>query len=469
MNQFDAMNEEENAMLRTGYRTPTSPISPATPLTKTGLSVLPPEEPIRQGSLTDFSTAMRAVSRAVYKDRQKKEGSIMKKQFDPSKVSGSIFSQIMGAVEAARGEGLSKMYGSAVDAAKFDLTQKEQAQKDAIDQESKKYDIIKQKAELGIDSVYIPEGSPASRNNNPGNLTFVGQSGAVQGEPKYSQGKIVGYWAKFNTPEEGFRALIDQVQLDQSRGLTLEQFVNKYAPPTENNTNLYVQQMSSWLGVPPNMPIRDIDATQLAEAVAKKESSTQMVSAKNMGINESNEALAQQFKQGTITASQIPAARRGDVLALAAKMGQQVSPEQKATMMSNVALVDKILENDQYKSISGMMQTGIIPFTKGKQAAKNYEQLKGIVALDKRQLLKGQGAISDFEFKVLGDAASSITRWSSEEDFKTALQEIRGVFTTAAGLAAKVRVSKNGQAKEGFLTREEITDAISQGFAVKYL
>jgi len=48
--------------------------------------------------------------------------------------------------------------------------------------------------------------------------------------------------------EDGFQALIYQVQLDQSRGLTLAQFVNKYAPPTENDTNLYVQQMSQWLG-----------------------------------------------------------------------------------------------------------------------------------------------------------------------------------------------------------------------------
>ncbi len=460
LNQFDAMNDEENAMLRSGYRAPTSPVPSAMPLTQTGLSVLPSEQPQQQGSLTDFSAAMRAVSKAVYKDRQGKEGKVLKGQFDPSRVSGSIFKQIMSSVEAARGEGVSKMYGSAVDAAKFDLQQKEEQRQASVAQENKKFDVIKQKVELGIDSIYIPSGTLADRNNNPGNLRYVGQAGATQGE---------GGFARFNSPEDGFQALINQVQLDQSRGLTLQQFVNKYAPPSENNTSLYVQQISQWLGVDPNIQISAIDPQLLAENIAKKECGAQFVKASSSSTASGDEALAQQYKQGSITAAQIPAARRGAVLAIANGMVKQVSPEQKTIMMDNVALVDKLLNDEQYENISGKMQTGLIPFTEGKQTAKNYNQLKGMLALDKRQMLKGQGQISDFEFKVLGDAASNLTRWSSEEDFKSALQNIKGAFMTAAGLPAEVRVSKGGQMKVGPLTREEITDAIAQGFTVEYL
>ncbi len=410
-----------------------------------------------KGSLTDFATVMRAISENVYDYRQKKEGKILAGQFDPTKVSGSIFSQIMGAVEARRGKGVSKMYQGAVEAAKFDIQQKEEERQFNIEQENKKFDVIKQKTELGIDSVYIPTGTLADKNNNPGNLKFVGQAGAAMGE---------GGFAKFNTPEDGWQALQNQIRLDQSRGLTLAQFVTKYAPPTENDTNLYIQQMSQWLGVDPNVALSALDYEQVAEMVARKESGTQLV---RTTAGADIEAMAKKYKSGELTADKIPAAKRGEVLAAAEKLGQQVSPEQKSVMMSNVQIVDKILEGEQYENISGMMQTGVIPFTAGKQTAKLYNQLVGITKLDKRQMLKGQGQISDFEFKVLGDAANALTRLSSEEDFKKNLLKIKGVFMTAAGEATQVKVFKGGQSKTGLLTRDEITDAISQGYIVEYI
>lgn len=428
----------------------------------TGTSTLPSTENQQQGSLTDFSNVMRAVSKSVYQDRQGKEGKVAAGQFDPTKVSGSIFKQIMNSVESNRGNDISKVYGSAVDAAKFDLQQKEQARQDAVAQENKKFDIIKQKTELGIDSVYIPSGSLADRNNNPGNLRFVGQTGATMGE---------GGFAKFASAEDGFQALINQVQLDQSRGLTLQQFIAKYAPPTENDTSLYVTQMAQWLGVDPSMKLSDIDTQKLAENIAKKESGTQMVTASSS--TDADTALAKQFKSGTITATQIPAAKRGKVLDIAMKLGQEVSPENKTVMMSNVQIVDEILADDNYEAISGGSQifgTGNIPFMKGRQTGALYNQLKGIVALDKRQMLKGQGAISDFEFKVLNDAASALTRLSSEEDFRRELIKIRGAFSTAAGNTTKVRVTNaSGYDFTGELGRDAITDAISQGFKIEYV
>jgi predicted ATPase len=409
----------------------------------------------KQGSLLDFQKVMRVVSESVYKDRQKKEGKVLKGQFDPSKVSGSIFSQIMGAVESRRGKSASDIYGGAVEAAKFDIEQKEKERQFNVEQENNKFELIKQKTELGIDSVYIPTGTIADRLNNPGNLKFVGQAGATQGE---------GGFAKFNTPEDGWQALQNQIRLDQSRGLTLAQFVEKYAPSTENDTNLYIQQISQWIGVDPNVSLASLDYELVAEQVAKKESGTQLVKASSVGGG--TEAMAKKVKSGEMTISQVPAAKRGDVLAAVETLGQQVSPEQKSVMMNNVSTVNKILEN--YESISGPIQTGLIPFTEGKKTSKLYDQLKGIVALDKRQMLKGQGQISDFEFKVLGDAASNITRLSSEADFRQALIDIKGAFTTAAGEKAQVMVSKGGQSKSGMLTRDEITDAIAQGFIVKY-
>lgn len=107
--------------------------------------------------------------------------------------------------------------------------------------------------------------SYAQKNNNPGNLKFVGQIGATQG---------LGGFAKFPTPEAGIQALASQVKLDASRGHTLASFINKYAPPSENDTKLYIKQLSQWLGVSPETKISSIDNKELVKALAKKESSS---------------------------------------------------------------------------------------------------------------------------------------------------------------------------------------------------
>ena len=117
-------------------------------------------------------------------------------------------------------------------------------------------------------SVTIPQTSRlAFVNNNPGNLRFAGQPGAVQGE---------GGFAKFADPKAGLLALQRQIQLDSSRGLTLEKFINKYAPPTENNTSQYISQATANLGVSKDTPISKISTAELAKFIALKESSTKI-------------------------------------------------------------------------------------------------------------------------------------------------------------------------------------------------
>jgi len=105
----------------------------------------------------------------------------------------------------------------------------------------------------------------AKVNNNMGNLRYVGQKGATQGE---------GGFARFNTPQEGYTALKNQIKLDSSRGHTLSSFINKYAPPIENDTNTYISQITKRLGVNENTKLSDIDLEKLAREMARKESST---------------------------------------------------------------------------------------------------------------------------------------------------------------------------------------------------
>lgn len=86
-------------------------------------------------------------------------------------------------------------------------------------------------------------GSRAERNNNPGNLEFRGQAGAV---PEDGSGRF----AKFGSTAEGVSALAKQLGRYGDRGLnTLRKIINKYAPSSENNTQAYIDALSKRLGV----------------------------------------------------------------------------------------------------------------------------------------------------------------------------------------------------------------------------
>lgn len=109
-------------------------------------------------------------------------------------------------------------------------------------------------------------------HNNPGNLKFAGQDGAVQGEPAEDG----GHWAAFETPEEGVAALARQVELDAGRGKTVREFISKYAPPGSNDTEQYIAQAAQQLGADPNEKLSDIDRNKVLTFMAQKESSTEL-------------------------------------------------------------------------------------------------------------------------------------------------------------------------------------------------
>jgi len=85
------------------------------------------------------------------------------------------------------------------------------------------------------------------RNNNPGNLRFAGQEGATPGE---------GGFARFESREAGLNAMRRQIELDtQKRGMNLNDFINKYAPPSENKTQNYVDFVANRAGLDPRSTV----------------------------------------------------------------------------------------------------------------------------------------------------------------------------------------------------------------------
>jgi hypothetical protein len=115
----------------------------------------------------------------------------------------------------------------------------------------------------------IPQGSHLSYvNNNPGNLRFAGQAGAIPGKSGFAQ---------FPSPELGFIALQNQIQLDQHRGLTLQQFLGKYAPPSENDTAKYIANVSKSLGLAPAQKISAVPVGAIASIIAQYESGSRLI------------------------------------------------------------------------------------------------------------------------------------------------------------------------------------------------
>lgn len=85
------------------------------------------------------------------------------------------------------------------------------------------------------------------RNNNPGNIRL--SRVLWQGEVRPSQDRS---FCKFRSMAYGYRALIKLLQnYRKVNGCrTMADFINRWAPPVENNTSGYIQRVCKDLQVP---------------------------------------------------------------------------------------------------------------------------------------------------------------------------------------------------------------------------
>lgn len=103
----------------------------------------------------------------------------------------------------------------------------------------------------------------AQRNNNPGNLRFAGQ--------KEATGKDDKDFAVYPDAPAGFRGLHAQIALDERRGLTVAEFIAKYAPPNENDTSNYLEFVCEQLCIIPSTPLENVSKYAIAGVIAKME------------------------------------------------------------------------------------------------------------------------------------------------------------------------------------------------------
>jgi len=183
------------------------------------------------------------------------------------------------------------------------------------------------------------------------------------------------------------------------------------------------------------------------------------------GSELSDESLMQFMTNPSLLNNLSPSKRSEVILAMTGK-GLKV-PNANSDALQAYQLADELYNLDT-DNITGAGQ--FIPSLTSAATLNKYEQLKAVLSLENRAKLKGSGAVSDFEARVLESASSALGRNLSNEEFRKELSKVRGVLGTAAGLSVPVLVvSPDGkEEKEGVLDREGINSAIAQGFSVEY-
>ena len=94
------------------------------------------------------------------------------------------------------------------------------------------------------------------RNCNPGNLDF--EPWQVQFGAKLETVKTgVARFAAFPDAPSGFAALVHLCGFPKYKGKSLLNLITAWAPPSENNTNAYLQNVCRWTGLTPDTIIDD--------------------------------------------------------------------------------------------------------------------------------------------------------------------------------------------------------------------
>ena len=98
-----------------------------------------------------------------------------------------------------------------------------------------------------------PNAVTINANNNPG---------AIRSWPGMPTSNGFAVFPNYQT---GFNALTTDVQTNIDAGLTLSQFINKYAPAADSNTpSSYIAFVSSQTGLDPNQPMSAAVSTPTA-------------------------------------------------------------------------------------------------------------------------------------------------------------------------------------------------------------
>ena len=112
------------------------------------------------------------------------------------------------------------------------------------------------------------------RNNNPGNLrtTNIAWQGKIPLSQNTDHNKE---FEQFTEIKFGIRAMLRDLTNDIDKGKnTVRKLITEYAPPSENNTQKYIDVISKAVGLDPDQTIKIVDAKfylVIARAIIKHE------------------------------------------------------------------------------------------------------------------------------------------------------------------------------------------------------
>lgn len=114
------------------------------------------------------------------------------------------------------------------------------------------------------------------RNNNPGNIERSGVTWQGMANDQSSDSRFI----VFASPEYGIRAMARVLKNYVAQGYnTVQEIINRWAPPIENDTGAYVRAVAANVGVDPNTPIDASHMPGIIAAIIQHENGMQPYSA----------------------------------------------------------------------------------------------------------------------------------------------------------------------------------------------
>lgn len=110
------------------------------------------------------------------------------------------------------------------------------------------------------------------RNNNPGNIERRGVAWKGMSADQSSDNRFI----VFSAPEYGIRAMARVLKNYLGQGYnTVQEIINRWAPPIENDTGSYVQMVAGRLGIDPRAPVDSVHIPALIAAIIQHENGQQ--------------------------------------------------------------------------------------------------------------------------------------------------------------------------------------------------
>ena len=257
-------------------------------------------------------------------------------------------------------------------------------------------------------------------NNNPGNIrpdkayTWQGSTGEAGG------------FVQFSSPEAGIRALtLNLLSYDQQGINTVQGIINRWAPPSENKTGSYVNQVAKDLGVKPTDQLNVKDANvmrQLVDSIIKFENGKNPYDARTidtgiaLGFNRESPVVtassgkAPALPTPTQTVNQAVSTGTAKDVATAASTVVPVQPA-KDGVMYGPAQLDASARNPQIQQLlttRTMLQKQVALYNQYGMGDKALEAASKIQAID-LGMYKNQADIGIYEGATTGNFSRAMS------------------------------------------------------------